>query len=159
MSWGERERADANLEFSSRFSVVSYLFAGFVFTGSHLVWNPFSEPTQKWRPQLSTIFTLPCLVFTRVFTSSRPAANSLSNPSRSLTSAWCRKEDIPVSGGSPPAQKIWNFRFFPFIFNYRCNLPVTSWPATRSLSWPTIDSLLFLLIIFSFLSLSLSLSL
>ena len=40
--------------------VLTCLFAGFVFTGSILVWYPFSEPKPKWRLQLSTILTYFC---------------------------------------------------------------------------------------------------
>ena len=38
------------------------MFAGFFFTASRLVWDPFSELTPKWGPQLSAVFILSSLV-------------------------------------------------------------------------------------------------
>ena len=38
------------------------LFVGFVFTAARLVWDPFSELTLKWGPQLSVDFTFFYLV-------------------------------------------------------------------------------------------------
>ena len=81
----EKDRTDSNLGFYSWFSVVvrAYLFAGFLFTGSRLQCDPFSEFTSKWRPinfRLSLHLRGWCS--TRIFTSSRPAAYQLSNRSR-----------------------------------------------------------------------------
>ena len=66
-------------------------------------------------PQLSTIFTLSWLDFSGIFNFSRPAANALLNP-RQPTSALCQSDEIFVSGGPTPAQKIWSFQFFRVIF-------------------------------------------
>ena len=57
--------------------------------------------------------------------SSRQAAPS--NPSRRLTSAWCQREDISVSGGSIPVQI-----FFLVILNCRSHSLVTGSSTTSA---------------------------
>ena len=142
-------------------SILTCLVAGFVFTGSHLMWNPFSERAQKWGSLLSTIFTLSWLMFTSIFTTSHLRSNKVSNPSCPLTSVWYRREDISV------VPHLRRFRTsgvfflgggFPVIFNYRRLSLMTGWSTTSVLARLTVDSRFFLLI-FPPLSLSLSLSL
>ena len=58
---------------------------------------------------------------TCIFTSTGSAANSLSNPSRPLTSAWCRRKDH--------IRKLW-FHTCSVIFNYRNHSSVTGWSTT-----------------------------
>ena len=85
------------------------LFAGFGFTGSRLVWDPFSEFTTKWghsnfRLSLNFHGWFSTLYF------------CTSSSSRRLTSTKCRWEKHPFSAGSTPAQKIWEFCFFSSHF-------------------------------------------
>ena len=69
----------------------TWLLAGSVFTAVY----PDSN--------VLTISTLPGPVFSRIFTTFRPAVNSLSNPSRPLLPPGFGKRNISVSGDSTPA--------------------------------------------------------
>ena len=113
----EKESRD-RLEVSCWFSVVilKYLFDCLIFTGSRL------EPTPKWGQQLSTIFTLFCLGFTRIFTFSCREKRTtrvwkelalLSNPSRPLFSCLLSEgEPYPFLVVTAPLQKFWCNSFF-----------------------------------------------
>ena len=104
--------------------------------------SPFSDPTPKRGPQLATVFTLSWLVFTCVFTLSCLRAKWRSNPCRPFISAGCPRKNISVSGGSSPAQRIWDLPFFFFFFShFRSHSPVTGWPTTNALAWLTRDQL------------------
>ena len=82
-----------------------------------------------------TILTLSWLVFTCVFTSSRPVANYLTNASWTLTSAWWRRDDFRF----PLVLHLGN-AFFPVISNYRSHSTVTGCPTS---SWLTVNFFLF----------------
>ena len=56
---------------------------------------------------------------TCVFTSSRLAANSLTNPSRPLTSSRLRREKHIYFHWFHTAQEIWNLWFFSFFLHHR----------------------------------------
>ena len=100
--------------FFFRFSAVALtcLFAGFVFTSSRLVWDPFSKLNPKRELQLLTIFILYWFVFTHVLTSSCPAGNLLSNVSRRLLASGVWGRTISISGGCTLVQKIWDLCSF-----------------------------------------------
>ena len=130
MSW-EKERADTDFAFL----VLTCLFGGFVFTGSHLVKKPFSEPIPKWGPQLSTIFTLSWLVFTHIFTYLSLAVNfqtwsvsyfCLVSEREHIRFQWCYTciEDLGLL-------------FFLVISNYCSHSPITGWPKMSALVWVT----------------------
>ena len=68
ISWGERDSRHRPWIFFLYFLVVlTCLFVDFVFRGSSLVWDPFSEITSKWGPQPSAVFTFPYLGFNSLF--------------------------------------------------------------------------------------------
>ena len=133
MSWGEREKADTDLEFSFWFSVVvlTYLFARFALTDSCQVRNPFSEPTQNKRRN----FRLPshCRVWSSkaAFKSSRPAANKLF--SSFLSHIHCPNGDfiwVPSSYQNSQSIRGWYVSIFssgvPYYFTVReWNMKVT----------------------------------
>ena len=57
-SRGERELRQTLNFFWFSVVVLTCLFVGFVSTPARLVWDPFSELTFKWGPQLSPVFIL-----------------------------------------------------------------------------------------------------
>ena len=72
---------------------------------------------------------------------------------QTLTSTWCHRVDISVSGCSTPAHKIWDLWVFSNHFDYRRHSPETPWPTTSAwltqVSWlPRRLCLLFLIIFF-----------
>ena len=118
----ERKRKPSqNLNFLSDFLLLflTYLFVGFVSTVARLAWDHFSELTQKWGPQLSW------LVFNCRLNLMASSSQLALHPSHPLTSAWCPRRNILVSGGWTPAQKIWD----------RGHLPMTGWPTMSALAW------------------------
>ena len=136
----ERENADTELQFFFWFSIVvlKCMFAGFVFTDSHPVWDPFLEPTLKYSPQLSTIFTLTgkCLLASlprRV----RQQSNFQTRVIRLLLPCVGGGRTISFSGGSTSAQNTWDIRFFLVIFNYHSHSPMIGGRTTRALVWVT----------------------
>ena len=108
----EKERADTDLKFSSWFSVVVLTACWLVSASQVLVWYEtlFRSPP----PNLSRNFHLSShfrdWCSTHVCTSSHSAANLLSNLNRPLLPPGIEGRTISVSGGSTPAQKIWDFR-------------------------------------------------
>ena len=108
MSWGEREKADTDLEFSFWFSVAVLMYSPLLH-----VWceTPFQES------QLSAIFTLQYLIFDFYFclvlegwTASFPVVPQLH-------------------------RRLGTTDFFLVIFNYCSHSPVTGWPTMSALAW------------------------
>ena len=128
-------------------------FAGFVFTGSHLVWDPFSTLSPTWWLQLLSIFTLSWLVFTSIFTSLCPAPDSFSNQSCVLASVWWQREEHICFWWFYTCADFGPLIFFLVIFNHCSHSPVTGCPTTCALAWHTVDPLS-AFSFFSFLSLS-----
>ena len=72
-------RTKRNMSRGERANTDLYLLSVFSCSSNMLVcwfhFHRFTELTPKWGPQLSTIFTLSCQLFTRVLTSSHLRAN------------------------------------------------------------------------------------
>ena len=125
----EKETADIDLEFSSTFPLLFVTRASF--RGLYSL-QCIEAPT--------TFYIVAHWSSTFVFLWSRLLADKLSNPSRPLTSAKYRREDISISGCSTPAQNIWDFQFFLVIFNSRSHSFVIDWTSTNALAWLTLVS-------------------
>ena len=91
MSWIERENRHRPWIFFLYFLfVLTCLFAGFVFTDSHLMCGPFSELILKWGPAIFfCLYIFLAGVQLPVFTYSHP-----SKQSRPLTSDRCRGDEF-----------------------------------------------------------------
>ena len=122
MSWGKKDWAHTDLDISFWFSVV-------VLTCCQLASSSLvcvrCETLFRADPKIGVRnFCLPLLVFSFHFYPLRTRLLTLSNPSRPLSFAWCRRKDISVSSASTPAQKVWNLQFFQAM---------TEWPTTSAL--------------------------
>ena len=100
----------------------------------------------------------PSQLATLVFTLSHLAANWLLNPTRRLTSAWCRKKDISVFGPFISAQMIRDLCFFlsfldtVVIHPWLADLQQVLWRYLPEVSWPfCIISVRFFFFFFSLL--------